>query len=88
MLQAQRERSELKGALASTEGELRATKVEADHELRRLQEKVSFYIMWLLALKAKGPRAHFRSLITGGFCLIGFSLWMCVYCIIAYRFTL
>ena len=42
LLQAQRERSELKGALASTEGELRATKVESDHEMRRLQEKVGF----------------------------------------------
>jgi len=40
LLQAQRERSDLKGSLASTEGELRATKVEADHEMRRLQEKV------------------------------------------------
>ena len=40
LLQTQRERTDLKGTLASTEGELRATKVEADHEIRRLQEKV------------------------------------------------
>ena len=40
LYQAQRERADLKGALASTEGELRANKVEGEHEMRRLQEKV------------------------------------------------
>ena len=42
LLLVQRERSELKGALASTEGELKATKVEAGHETKRLEEKVGW----------------------------------------------
>ena len=36
----QRERSELKGTLAQTEGELGATKVEAEQDINNLKDKV------------------------------------------------
>ena len=41
VLQLQRERSDLRGSLSSTEGELRACKVESGHETKRLQQRVN-----------------------------------------------
>jgi len=40
LIASERDRSDLKGTLASTEGELRALRVESDNDVRRCQQKV------------------------------------------------
>ncbi|XP_076821560.1 centriolin-like [Clavelina lepadiformis] len=54
VLQLQRERSDLRGSLSSTEGELRACKVESGHETKRLQQRVD-------ELKEENERARSKS---------------------------